>query len=216
VNAHPAKFSAVLLPVLAELLKPERDPILDPMAGVGTLAWFLGEERFVWSNELEYEWLDRCPAPRSRQDARNLPASWAGVFGVICTSPAYGNRMADRYAGDPKGSRRHTYRIALGRDLHPSNGGGYQWGETYRELHREIWSECVRVLRPGGRFVLNVSDHIRGGKTMPVSRWHLETLQGLGLSVEETVAVPTPRNRHGANSGLRVDCEWVFALRKHS
>ena len=121
------------------------DFILDPMAGVGTLARYLGDDHLVWSNEIEREWAEQCPPPHTTYDARRLPATWAGQFDAIATSPACGNRMADRYAGDPKGSRRHPYRIALGRHLSPVNGGRDQWGKGYRELHREIWAECVRV-----------------------------------------------------------------------
>jgi hypothetical protein len=51
----------------------------------------------------------------------------------------------------------------LGRPLTPGNSGALQWGEEYRALHVAVWTECRRVLKPGGIFVLNVKDHIRGG-----------------------------------------------------
>ena len=37
------------------------------------------------------------------------------------------------------------------------------------------------MLQPGGRFVLNIKDHIRAGKLQPVTAWHIEALGGAGL-----------------------------------
>ena len=47
-----------------------------------------------------------------------------------------------------------------------------QWGDAYRSFHVKAWREAWRVLRPGGRFVLNIKDHIRNGERMPVTDWH--------------------------------------------
>lgn len=125
----------------------------------------------------------------------------------------YGNRMADHHNARD-GSKRNTYKHALGRDLHTENTGAMQWGEAYRDKHRRVWTECRRLLKPGGRFVLNISDHIRGGKVMPVTDWHIRTLEGLGYTVQEHRQVKTPRQRHGANGHLRVDNEWVCVFEK--
>lgn len=218
---HPAKFSKELLPVIADALKGYYR-VLDPMAGVGTLAKYLYSrtpypepaEHEVWSNELELEWAQQCPTPCSAMDARNMLRFRDGEFDAVATSPAYGNRMADRYAGDAKGSRRHTYRTSLGRELTLGNGAALQWGDAYRELHEAIWRECVRVLRPGGRMVVNVKDHIRDGQRQYVSSWHFATLMWLGLTCISQEEVPCPGQRHGANGDLRVDNEYVLVFDK--
>ena len=104
----------------------------------------------------------------------------------------------------------------LGRPLTPGNSGALQWGEEYRALHVAVWTECRRVLKPGGIFVLNVKDHIRGGVLQEVTNWHAVTLLMLGFVCTRRVHVPCPGQRHGANGHLRVDYESVIQLRKSS
>jgi len=89
-------------------------------------------------------------------------------------------------------------------------------GEEYLALHVAVWTECRRVLTPGGIFVLNVKDPIRGGMLQKVSKWHLVTLLMLGLVCTCRTHVPCPGQRHGANGHLRVGYESVFQLRKAS
>jgi len=77
-----------------------------------------------------------------------------------------------------------------------------QWGQQYREFHLQAWNEAVRVLRSGGRFVLNIKDHIRDGVQQPVSAWHVATLTALGLELnaELSQGVPTRHLRQGTNT----------------
>jgi tRNA G10 N-methylase Trm11 len=109
---------------------------------------------------------------------------------------------------------RHTYRHYLARPLTPGSTAGLQWGAKYRELHVAAWREAYRVLAPYGYFVLNIKDHVRKGVVVPVSDWHLTTLQDLGLVLVEKVAVETPGMKHGANRDARVGHETVAVLRK--
>jgi SAM-dependent methyltransferase len=209
---HPAKYSAPIMDLLAELLADaDRFPgaILDPFAGTGRIHELGRDDTF--GLEIEPEWADMHPRT-SVGDATDTGIT-AG-YGTICTSPAYGNRMADQYAGDPSNSRRHTYRIALGRDLTEGNGGALQWGDAYQRLHRLAWMEAHRVLLPGGRLILNISDHIRAGKRVYVTAWHMEALGHLGFAREDYHRVETARQRHGANSDARVDHEAVVIFRK--
>ena len=76
-----------------------------------------------------------------------------------------------------------------------------------------VWTECRRVLKPGGIFVLNVKDHIRGGVLQEVTKWHAVTLLMLGFVCTRRVHVPCPGQRHGANGHLRVDYESVLQFR---
>ena len=100
------------------------------------------------------------------------------------------------------------------RKLHGDNAGVLPWGPRYTEFHRDAWTELGRVVRSGGIFVLNVSDHIRGGEVMPVSAWHRGWLEQNGWRFVDEVRVPTPRMRRGSNSNARVDHENVYALER--
>lgn len=231
---HPAKYSDVLLPVMAEMLAG-RVEILDPFAGTGKIV-LLREDRASMYGvvrglkgakftlvELESEWAEQAKAQPHFDplmdtvhimDARRLPELYALEVDAICTSPAYGNRMADHH--DAKdGSRRMTYTHCLGRKLTPGNSGELQWGDAYKALHYEVWYHCVEALRPGGIFVLNCSDHIRGGEVQPVTAFHLEALEKWGLQIVlYAVAVKTPRMRFGQNANLRCASESVTMLWK--
>src|SRR5690606_41371806 len=169
----------------------------------------------IVANEIEPEWAAQAPPWVEVHVGDAAAMTWAadGEFDAIVTSPTYGNRMADHHNARD-GSRRYTYRHALGRPLHPANTGQMQWGDAYREAHRRIWAECIRVLRSGGVFVVNVKNHIRRGEIMRVSEWHAEELQRQGLQLVEWVGVECPGMRNGANARLRVSYEDVWVFRK--
>jgi SAM-dependent methyltransferase len=100
-------------------------------------------------------------------------------------------------------------------ELAPTNTGRYHYGDAaYRNLHRRAWQEAVRVLKPGGVFVLNTKDTLaKGARGGPMTEWHTETLIDQGLEVVERVPVPCPGLRHGANRERLTD-EWVTVLVK--
>jgi tRNA G10 N-methylase Trm11 len=134
-------------------------------------------------------------------------------FDAIATSPTYGNRLADSYeASDPEARR--SYRFDLGRPLHDDNSGALQWGDAYRKFHERAWSEALRVLRPGGRFVLNIKDHIRDGKWQDVAAWHVACLQREGLTIAAIRPVITSGQKLGSNSDVRSDAELLIAMDK--
>jgi hypothetical protein len=70
----------------------------------------------------------------------------------------------------------------------------------------------IRALQPGGRFVLNIKDHIRGGERQPVTDWHIDALKALGFTLREHVQIACPGMRWGANSQARVEYESVILL----
>lgn len=210
---HPARYTDALLPVLARGLTGCRC-ILDPFAGTGKvhdLAPLLPGAR-IFGSELEWEWAAWRPGKTAVGNALSLPFA-DGTFDGICTSPTYGNRLAD-HAKYSKIWSRVTYTEHLARPLHPDNSGQLQWGPEYRQFHVDAWTEAWRVLAPGGRFVLNIKDHIRGGVVQPVTEWHIAALVSLGFSVLAHEHVATPSLRAGANAEARVGYESVVVLHK--
>jgi SAM-dependent methyltransferase len=211
-NRHPARYTPTLLPVMARLLAGARC-ILDPCAGTGRVHDLspLLPGAVIVGNELEWEW---AAWRRGNVVGNALALPFAdGAFDAVCVSPAYGNRMADHHEACDA-SRRNTYRHALGRPLHPNNAGQLQWGEVYRRFHVDAWTEARRVLAPGGRFVLNVADHIRDGQRQQVTAWHIGCLCALSFRVLAHERIETPGLRVGANAEKRVGYESVVLLER--
>ena len=209
--AHPARYSAAILAVLADHIGAV-EWVLDPFAGTGRIhalrSLLIGHTVGV---ELEEEWAALHP-DTIHGDALDLAQLFdPGTVPAIATSPAYGNRMADTSVDH---TERHTYRAALGRPLSPTNGGGMQWGDTYRSLHERVWQACAIVLRPGGTLTLNCKDHIRAGAVVPVTAWHVAVLEALGLVVERHDEVTTAGLPHGQHATHRTGVEHVVTLRK--
>lgn len=211
---HPAKYTDSFLPIFAELLK-DRETIIDIFAGTCKINKIkdFGFNGQIFCNEIEPEWalmgLEDVTG-LTIMDAESLPYS-DGFFDAICTSPTYGNRMADHHNAKD-GSRRNTYTHVLGKTLHDENTGKMQWGDKYKKKHVEIWKEAKRILKKDGLLILNISDHIRKGEIVPVSNWHKETLLNIGFELDQEIKVETPRMRYGQNSNLRVEYEYIFVF----
>jgi hypothetical protein len=113
-------------------------------------------------------------------------------------------------------SARNTYRHKHGEEgwVSEDNAGAMQWGDAYRELHEAVWRSLWDVLDDGGAFILNISDHIRKDRRVPVEKWHIDTLKEIGFVVVDKVRVKTKRNGQGANGKVRVATEGLYLLRK--
>lgn len=221
---HPAKYSAEVIMELRNIILDEvgderMDPytILDPFAGVGGIHKL--KEKYGWPSsvlttgiELEPEWAEQHPDTLIG-NALELPWN-RPTFNCICTSPSYGNRLADSHNAQ-EGSKRITYTHYLGRKLTPTNSGMMQWtNPEYKLFHLAAWEEAYRVLLPGGLLIINCKNHIRDGEVMPVVEWHLSALLGMPMLIESVRQVKTPGMGFGANAEKRVPCEHVIVCRK--
>jgi len=204
---HPAKYTNSLLPVFKKYLDG-RKLILDPFAGTGKLKDIAPTATLL---EIEPEWAKISGAIVGDATAMPFPDNY---FDAVCTSPTYGNRMADHFIDHQKEKNyiRNTYRSYLGRDLNENNSGRMQWGKKYQELHIKAWVECSRVLKGNGIFILNISNHIRMGKEVDVTGWHKKELEKIGFYLVASNKIKTPRQRNGANSKARVGYESVLVF----
>jgi hypothetical protein len=214
---HPAKFSDPILVELEDILctyLPDGGKVLDPFAGVGRIHELRDRMPDVetWGVEIEREWAEQSPYTVTG-DSRDLSSlKPLGPWDAIVTSPAYGNRMADSYDGRD-GSKRYTYRIALGRPLSDANAGGVHWRhDKYRQLHSEVWAECARTVRPGGLVIINVSNFMKLDVEQLVVEWHTQSWLNLGFKLIEARRVVTARMKNGANRDARVDGEMLLVF----
>ena len=226
---HPARFTDSILEAAFNMLdfrfQGDTPTLYDPFAGTGKGVEYFAERGWdVWGTELEPEWaaqsanVDCCDSlqwmaqrallMRSPLFGRPMPG-----FDVVFTSPCYGNRLADHHEAKDA-SKRITYRHQLGRPLTEGSAAGMQWGDTYKRFHAQAWSLVYDVLKPGGYFLLNVSDHIRKGQRQEVVEWHVTTCLAVGFQLVEHAKVTTPRQRYGANGAMRVESESLVLLRK--
>lgn len=206
---HPAKYSSALMPVFMSLLEdlPQTAKVLDPFAGTGRIHNLAFD---TYGIEIEPEWASMNPRTVCG-DSCAMPFE-SGVFDAICTSPTYGNRMSDHHTAKD-GSHRNTYTHILGRKLSENNSGKMPWGEPYRELHRKVYSECARVLKPGGRAIINIKNHIAHGTEVDVTRWHLDEMIRQGFIFVSEHRVNLTGNRFGSNGGARIGFESVLLFR---
>ena len=225
MTPHPATYTDALLPIFAELLlKSQLAPqvsgtvgpgpakILDPFAGTGKIArlraWLPQAEFYGY--EIEPEWAEQaraagCVMHHRRQPADALPRRHVRRH-------LHEPDLREPHGRSPRGARRQPAPHLPARARPAADArelrGAAMGREEYRALHVAVWTECRRVLKPGGIFVLNVKDHIRGGVLQEVTNWHAVTLLMLGFVCTRRVHVPCPGQRHGANGhlprGLRV------------
>jgi len=216
---HPATYTKTIIEKISALLCDyNKALVLDPFAGTGKLALIkeYGYKGKVICNEIEIEWTKDSPYLVDEWHVGDaVDMNWAedNSIDAICTSPTYGNRMADHF-NSKDNSKRITYKHYLGRDLDTQNTGRMQWGKKYRDKHIEVYKECIRVLTNGGLFILNISDHIRKGVIVPVTQWHKDILLAIDLELIEHIKIETPRMRYGRNNKARVPHEDILVFQK--
>ena len=213
---HPAKYTDSFIEIFADLLK-DCENVLDPFAGTGKIGLIkkFGFKGAIFANEIEKEWLIgneyNCDC-LTFEDAEHLGYK-AGFFDAICTSPTYGNRMADHHNAKD-GSKRNTYTHCLGRKLTTGNTGQMQWGAEYIEKHERIYKHLSSLVKQNGLFVLNVKNHIRRGKEVDVKSFHETTLKECGFVKCKEHFVKTNALKYGANADKRTEGEYIIVFKK--
>lgn len=225
---HPAVYSKPILVhfkdiIAARLAISGGSTIraLDPFAGTGKIHTLQQALHVITVGvEIQQHWADLHPCT-VQGDATAMSPKWTASFDVVMTSPTYGNRFSDRHQAKD-GSKRRGYTHDLRRmtgdetlELHPNNTGRYAFHtKQYQELHAKAWREVWRVLRPGGWFVLNVSDVIKGGEVVEVAQWHHDLVTDIGFNTIKVIPVETRRLRYGRNGAARAAYEIIYVLEK--
>lgn len=213
---HPAKYTDDFMSIFADLLNG-RERILDPFAGTGKIGVIknFGFDGEVYANEIEPEWIKpnkyNCDFITT-EDAEFLKYPTA-YFDAICTSPTYGNRMADHHTAKD-GSKRNTYTHCIGRKLSDGNTGKMQWGVEYMEKHERIYRHLASLVKDGGLFVLNVKNHIRKGKEIDVKSFHERVIIESGFEKVKEIFIETKGNGFGANAEKRTNGEYILVFNK--
>lgn len=237
---HPATYSKPILQLFEAIIFERLDhtpfrqsvKVLDPFAGTGKIHTLAREDVETTGVEIQEQYVhpelfgieDWKPNPNTvLGDATAMAQSWTGYFDMVMTSPTYGNRFSDRHHAKDASKRRsytHDLRRMTGNptlELHPTNTGRYGFHtRQYKDLHRKAWQEVWRVLKPGGWFVLNVSDIIKNNEVVEVAQWHHDVATEIGFDTRKVLPVETRRLRYGRNASARAAYEMIYVLEKPS
>lgn len=179
---HPAKANLWMLRAIVEEQTCPGDALLDPFAGIGSLALAALLGRHVTLVELEPHFAAGClanaravdPAGRSvrvlRGSARALPFQPAS-FDAVITSPAYGDVATRHRSREPATAVRTSIpewaRKRQDASFHVDRYGtspdqiGNLRRDRYLMAMLQAYAECARVLRPGGRLVVITTNYWR-------------------------------------------------------
>lgn len=223
---HPAKYTDAFIPIFADLLKG-REVVLDPFAGTGKISLIknFGFSGKIICNEIEKDFADieknNFTLFGSLVDEWHIGDAEKMTFlkdcsvDAVCTSPTYGNRMADHFNAK-NGSKYITYTHCIGHKLKDGNTGKMQFGEEYKGKHQRIYKELNRVLKIGGLFICNVSNFIKNSEEVDVVGFHKVAIQDTGFLLVEERKIKTPRMGFGANREKRVKEESILVFTKRS
>lgn len=224
----PAAYSKELIEPIAAAYERnsvlEGGVLLDPFGGTGhrfaQIAERLCMDPVAIEIEPGYVQAQQTHICVRTGDSRHLPFADGSVTGAV-TSPAYPNGISDAFRSN-EGSKRHTYvhrlREWLGDDyeLQEGNAGGMSPRrspkalEAFYDVHRAVWAEVHRVLRPRGIFVVNTKDPVK----VPFRQDTEAQLIEAGFIVVEVIQVETRGLNHGRNAEKKYGFEDLTIVRK--
>lgn len=129
------------------------------------------------------------------------------------TTEAEVSKVCSKCQGSGRSPRR-SYRHFLDRMPSPGSSAVLQWGDAYRLFEVEFLRQVLRLLRPGGRLLLNISNHQRKLQEVRVVEWHLEAALGLGFRLDAIEPIVTKRFKMGENHAARAAFEYLLVLRR--
>lgn len=220
---HPAVFStsvaAVMRGKLQALELPLHGLVLDPFAGVGyslgVICESLGLTPIGIEIESGYFRLGATHPCVIQGDSRKLPYL-DNHFDAAITSPAYPNGVSDNFVAQDN-STRHTYvhrlRSHLGADYTLAEGNTAGMNprrspkalEAFYDVHRAVWAEVYRVLKPGATFLVNTKDTT----AVPFKMHTQEQLEEAGFIIKDTIQVDVPGLNHGKNHENKLSHEDI-------
>jgi hypothetical protein len=210
---HPAIFTESIIERLAILI-PKNVPferiIHDPFAGEGVRLGALCDALGYTFTGTDLERWQGSDTRVALGDS-TLSGTYPTVPYAIVTSPTYNNGVNDHF--DPKDdSKRLTYRVRAGHELHPNNTGRWS-GRGSKKGEAEYWRLTRNVVTHWPNIaIVNVKDSVRStweGGIYPLVRLWTELLEELGYEVTPE-EVACPGWRYGANSQERLDTEFIL------
>lgn len=218
--SHQAQYSQAILDSIAlklSLTPAERVlPVFDPFAGLGTRLGRVCDDLDIPFSGIDLEdWpgRDHRVWQANAVDLESYPTERC----LIITSPTYANGMNDHFV--PRdGSKRYTYRIALGHELHIDNSGRYglRAGKKSLDIYWAI-NRCAVACwaERGFPTLVNVKDFPFTAKgevqVYPLVKEWVGLLQEFGYRITHQVSISTPGNRNGSNKESAVNHEVILA-----
>ena len=241
-RVHPATYPKIVQKTMADIAKKLKiKEVLDIFGGVGKIGKLkeYGFNGKILANEIEPSWKGQDTISLMRSNGVDVPMIgdsrklnlYDNSVESIFTSPTYGNLMGLK---SPK--KTDSYTAFAGGKLNEGNTGGEVWGPKYENLHKDIYKEAYRIIKPGGYFVLNMKDkpvsaaNARDNwiplkkstvkvedKIMKATDWHINELIKLGFKPIERTRIEEPTNNIGRQRftrGLTVGYEDIVVLQK--
>ena len=226
---HPATFSnSLMLEIATRLQSLGLSPgsvVLDPFAGLGhKLAWMCAQADLTpLGVEIEtgYFLAGATHVCVRRGDSTNLHRFLDNTIDAAVTSSAYPNGVSDDFKAKDS-SRRHTYvhrlRSHLGDDYVMAAGNSGAMNprrsaaalEAFYDIHRRVWAEVYRVLKPGATFLVNTKDPLK----VPFRTDTEAQLRAAGFEIVDVIQVSTPGLNHGSNSEKKYTFEDITVALK--
>jgi len=176
-KTHGARYNMEMLLQIIELYSEEGGTLLDPMAGVFSLAAALTLKRNVYGIELEKRFVDIASLNikniQSKYSIDNTAVIIQGDcrkilplpvhIDCIITSPPYGTSVhpVDKY--ELKLAEIFGSTTQSGYGMHPDNIGNLDHQLQRFELAK-VYRKCYEQLELGGRLITVTKDSIKGGK----------------------------------------------------
>lgn len=206
---NPAQFTPAIIEALGPTLSsvvPSGASVHDPFAGAGHRLGSLCDSLGIPFSGTDLEAWDRDP--RVKLGDSTSSATYPQGPHVVVTSPSYNNGCNDHFV--PDGSKRFTYRAALGRELHTNNTGRYS-GRGSKKAEKAYWDLTHRVVGNWpATVVVNLKNSIRSGEVYDlVGKWR-ELLGLHTYSILEEHTVPVRGIGMGANRDARINHEVIL------